>query len=155
MPDPAPRAVVRVVDVYPYRCTPDGIEFLVLRRSPDAAYAGTWRIVGGKIEAGETAWEAALRELWEETGQRPVRAWTVPSVNAFYEWQHDRLNLIPAFAAEIDGDVFLDREHDDFAWLDAEAAAVRLGWPEQQRLLRLVADLLRRDAVPPTLTLPL
>lgn len=155
------RATVRVVDVYPYRLGASGSEFLLLRRAAGVAYAGQWRMVGGKIEPGETAWQAALRELKEETGQDPARAWTVPSVNAFYEWQTDRLNLVPAFAAELDGspatggaDPVLDDEHDAFAWLPAETAAERLRWPEQRRLVRLVATLLP-DHFPPELTLPL
>jgi dATP pyrophosphohydrolase len=148
------RAVVRVVDVYPYRRGADGVEFLLLRRTAGRVYAGEWRVVGGKIEGGEAAWEAALRELGEETGRRPLHVWTVPSANAFYEWQTDRLNLIPAFAAELDADPVLDREHDAFAWLPPAEAEARLAWPEQQRLLRLVADLLSRAALPPELILP-
>ena len=149
------RVAVRVVDLYPYRRTSDGLEFLLLRRAEGGVYAGQWRMVGGKIRRGEAAWQAALRELDEETGRRPVEAWTVPSVNAFYEWQADRLNLIPAFAAELEGDPALDREHDAFAWLPPEEAAARLAWPEQRRLLRLVARLLSGGAIPPELALPL
>ena len=133
---------IRVVDVYPYRLRPEGAEFLLLRRAEDAIYAGTWRMVGGKIEPGEAAWAAALRELKEETQRVPVRFWTVPSVNAFYEWQADRVNLVPAFAAEIDGDPVLDREHDAFGWFPAAEAVARLSWPEQQRLVQLIDDCL-------------
>jgi dATP pyrophosphohydrolase len=146
---------VRVVDVYPYRRTPGGPEFLLLRRAEGVSYAGEWRMVGGKIEAGEAAWQAALRELEEETGRRATEAWTVPSVNAFYEWQADRLNLIPAFAAALDADPVLDHEHDAFEWLGVEEAAARLTWPEQRRLLGLVARLLSDAAVSPALLLPL
>ncbi|RWR05081.1 NUDIX hydrolase [Paenirhodobacter populi] len=39
---------------------------LVQRRNPPAA--GTWGFPGGKVEWGETIFEAALRELHEETG---------------------------------------------------------------------------------------
>lgn len=148
-----PAAVVRVVDVYPYRAEEAGPRFLVLRRAAGTRYAGQWRMVGGKIEPGEAAWQAALRELREETGRRPRACWSLPSVNAFYEWQHDRVNLIPAFAAALDADPVLDDEHDAFAWLPAEAAAARLRWPEQQRLLRL-ADRMLREGVPPELMLP-
>lgn len=148
------RATVRVVDVYPYRWRDAATEFLLLRRAAGVPYAGQWRMIGGKIEPGEAAWEAALRELREETSRDPVRAWTVPSVNAFYEWQTDRLNLVPAFAAELDADPALDAEHDAFVWLSAEAAAARLRWPEQRRLLRLVASLLPDD-ISPELILPL
>lgn len=154
MSNSARRAAVRVVDVYPYRHVTDGVEFLLLRRTAGVIYAGQWRMVGGKIEPGDAAWQAALRELAEETGRVPVRAWTVPSVNAFYEWQTDRLNLIPAFAAELDADPVLDREHDAFAWLPPAEAAAQLIWPEEQRLLTLVADLIARDSLPPDLILP-
>ncbi len=102
-PPPMPGSVVRVVDVYPYRESAVNPEFLLLRRAPGTEYAGQWRMVGGKIESGEAAWETAHREVTEETGHAPDRLWTLPSVNAFYEWQDDRINLIPAFAAALPG----------------------------------------------------
>lgn len=42
----------------------------------------SWEFAGGRIEPGETAWEAALRELYEETGALrselyPVAAYSV------------------------------------------------------------------------------
>jgi dihydroneopterin triphosphate diphosphatase len=151
---PDPRVVVRVVDVYPYQATPEGVRWLLLRRAASRAYEGSWRMVGGKIEPGEAAWQAALRELREEVGGAPLRAWALPSVNAFYEWEADRVNVAPAFAAELGGDPALDGEHDAFAWLPATEAAARLAWPEQRRLLRL-ADALLAEGVPPELELPI
>ena len=146
-----PESVVRVVDVYPYRRAGERAEFLLLRRAEAVPYAGQWRMVGGKTEAEETAWQAALRELHEETSARPVRFWSVPSVNAFYEWQADRINL---FAAELRDDPMLNHEHDASAWLTADEASGRLRWPEQRRLLKLVDQLLR-EGVPPELEIPL
>jgi len=145
-----PDSSIRVVDVYPYREQSVNPEFLLLHRAPNTSYAGQWRMVGGKIERGEAAWETALREVTEETGHRPRRLWTIPSVNAFYEWKADRINLIPAFAAALPGDPMLDDEHDAFTWLPAQEAVDRLAWPEQQRLLRL-ADRVIRDGIPPRL----
>jgi dATP pyrophosphohydrolase len=141
---------VRVVDVYPYRHESVNPEFLLLRRAPDTVYEGQWRMVGGKIESNEAAWETGLREVQEETGQVPTQFWTLPSVNAFYEWKEDRVNLAPAFAAALPDDPVLDDEHDAFAWLPAREAVERLQWPEQQRLLRL-ADQVLRDGIPPSL----
>jgi len=145
-----PDTTVRVVDVYPYRHQSVNPEFLLLRRAPDTSYAGQWRMVGGKIEAEEAAWEAGLREVKEETAHTPTQFWTLPSVNTFYEWQADRINLAPAFAASLPGDPTLDDEHDAFVWLPAREAADRLTWPEQRRLLRL-ADRVLRDGIPPSL----
>ena len=142
------QACVRVVDVYPYRRTATGIQFLVLRRAAGRPYAGQWRMVGGKIEEGEAAWQAALRELKEETGYQPQQLWAIPSVNQYYEWQHDRVNIIPAFAAEVGGEPALDAEHEAWLWLPAVAAADKLQWPEQKRLLRLADELLQHPLVP-------
>ncbi|GIV61411.1 MAG: hypothetical protein KatS3mg044_0277 [Rhodothermaceae bacterium] len=149
-----PEMVIRVVDVYPYRLD-RGSEpvFLLLQRSEGRIYGGQWRMVGGKIAPGETAWQAAVRELMEETGRRPCRFWCLPSVNTFYEWQHDRVNVIPAFAAEIGADPVLNGEHAAFRWLPAAEAAARLAWPEQRRLLRLAGRLLR-EGIPAELVIP-
>ncbi|MCA0268031.1 MAG: NUDIX pyrophosphatase [Bacteroidetes bacterium] len=149
-----PDVSVRVVDVYPYRLRPDGqAEWLVLRRAAGLLYAGQWRVVGGKIEPGETAHAAALRELREETSLLPTTFWAIPSVNAFYEWTHDRVNLVPAFAAELRTAPTLDDEHDGLAWLPADEAALRLDWPEPRRLLLLADETLRRG-LPPELVVP-
>ena len=148
-----PEIALHLIDVYPYRRVGEQPEFLLLRRAADVRYSGQWRMVGGKIEGGEAAWKAALRELHEETGCAPVRFWSLPSVNAFYEWERDRVNLIPAFAAEIDAEPVRNHEHDAYAWLSADEAAGRLRWPEQQRLLRLTERLLR-EGVPPELVIP-
>lgn len=149
-----PNAAIRVVDVYPYRWDGDRPTFLLMRRAASAEYAGQWRMIGGKIEPGEAAWQTALREVKEETSQTPTRLWSVPSMNHFYEWQHDRVNLIPAFAAELDTDPVLNHEHTDFAWYVAAEAIERLQWPEQQRLLRLTHQMLRAG-IPPELIVDL
>ena len=159
-----PSVSVHAVDVYPYRRPPrpgalgrGGAEWLVLRRAAGRPDAGAWRMVGGKVGPGEAAWQAALRELAEETGWTGgaglVEAWALPSANVFYEWAADRVALAPAFAARVEGDPVLDGEHDAWAWLPAEAAADRLAWPEQARLLRLAARL-EGGPRPPAWTLP-
>jgi peptide-methionine (S)-S-oxide reductase len=43
-------------------------EVLLLRRSDDVHCGGLWSFPGGKVEEGETAQQAAVRELREETG---------------------------------------------------------------------------------------
>jgi 8-oxo-dGTP pyrophosphatase MutT (NUDIX family) len=43
---------------------------LMLQRGPNCDWPGTWCFPGGKVEDGESDAEAAVRELFEETGYR-------------------------------------------------------------------------------------
>ena len=47
------------------------IQFLLLKRAGTKNYEHLWQGVAGKIEKGESAWQAALRELDEETSLKP------------------------------------------------------------------------------------
>ncbi|MBT8400086.1 MAG: NUDIX pyrophosphatase [Rhodothermia bacterium] len=137
-----PAITANLIDVYPYRQSEAGAgaEFLLLRRAPGTVYEGQWRMVGGKIESGETAAHAAVRELVEETGARPKSLWAVPSLNTFFEWESDNIRISIPFAAQISGPIQLNHEHDDYAWLSRDDAVTRLAWPEQQRLLMLISE---------------
>jgi 8-oxo-dGTP diphosphatase len=69
----------------------NGDRFLVGQRSPDQVLAGFWEFPGGKIEAGESDLEAAVRECFEETGV------TVAAVGRYmtveHSYQHGDLQL--------------------------------------------------------------
>lgn len=106
-------------------------------------------MVGGKVKQGESYWEAGLRELGEETGLRPKRYWTLPSINQFYEPKTDKIHLIPAFGAEIApaGEVLLDREHSGFKWIDLSKIDRYIKWPEQRRLMRLIHQIVTDEEI--------
>ena len=63
-----PKTKIRVVDAYVFRQTNNGLRFLILKRAETKIYEHLWQGVAGKIEKGEKAWQAAIRELKEETG---------------------------------------------------------------------------------------
>ena len=46
----------------------DSITFLVQKRVEDGPLDGLWEFPGGKIEAGESAMDSAIREFQEEVG---------------------------------------------------------------------------------------
>ena len=139
----------RLIDLYPYKMNGKKIFYLLFKRASGHIYDGQWRMIGGKVQSGESYWEAALRELKEETALKPQFMWTIPSVNSFYEHQTDSILSIPAFAAEIDeaSPIILDSEHSDFGWFSLEEALDKIFWPEQRRLLSLTHDLLTSNQI--------
>ena len=62
-----PKIVVRVIDAYVFRRTKSGIKFLLLKRAKTKIYEHLWQGVAGKIEKNETAVDAIIREVKEET----------------------------------------------------------------------------------------
>lgn len=129
---------VRFVDVYVLRDAPADPDILVLRRAAAGRSPGTWEAVHGAIEAGETAVQAALRELREETGLTPERFYNASRVEAFYRHGADEVALIPVFVALVarDAAVRVSAEHDAFEWLTPAAAAERVTWPRMRRALQ-------------------
>jgi dATP pyrophosphohydrolase len=134
---------VAFVDVYVLRQGAAGLETLVLRRSAAGRCAGSWEVVHGSIEPGETPPAAALRELREETGLRPDRLYNLSRAEAFYRHRADEVGFIPAFAAFVDGGPFrLSPEHDRGDWLSLPAAMARVGWPRERRAMEDIQVLL-------------
>ena len=137
------RVKVRVVDAYVYRKTGDKIKYLILKRARNKMYEHLWQGVAGKIEKGEQAWQAAIRELKEETGLDPIRIFVADHVSKFYETHGDRVNLVPVFGIEVDSDIIsLSREHSDFKWVDYDSACSYLVWRGQKKGIYIVNEMI-------------
>ena len=95
---------VSLVDVYVLRRGSGGIECLVLRRAPGGRCPGSWEAVHGHIEDGERPWQAAGRELEEETGLSPERLYNLSRVETFYQHRLDEVALVPVFVAFVPAD---------------------------------------------------
>ncbi len=134
------RIVGSLVEVIVFRFMHDRPEYLLLKRSGDLSlYPNIWQIVTGWIEPGEKAFEAALREVREETGLRPARFWSVPYVGSFYDPDQDTLNLCPLFAVQVEPGVEpeLSKEHTASAWVALGEAIRRVVWPGQKEGLEV------------------
>lgn len=109
---------------------------LVIRRS-SGHLGGTWQMVSGRIEHGEKGWEAALREIKEETGLVTDRFYSANMVEAFYEVNQNCINLIPVFVAFVDAEqeVRLSHEHSEYRWITADEADDFLAFQQQKEML--------------------
>jgi dihydroneopterin triphosphate diphosphatase len=137
-------------------CMKEGkAEYLLLRRAPDEKlYPGIWQFISGSIEEGETAVDAALREMSEETGLVPEAFWVVPRVLSFYDPEWDSLNLVPFFAARVPAGSLhvLSSEHVESGWFSYSEARGKLTWPEWQDGIRIVDECIVSGKDVPRLT---
>jgi len=139
----------KLIDAYIYRESSKNIEFLILQRAKNKIYAGQWRMVGGKVKENEDYADAALREIQEEIHLTPSFFWVVPSVNTFFEAKTNQILHIPAFAAKAP-DSFsptLDDEHTQYKWISVSQISTHIFWPEQQRLMKMIATLVQNGHV--------
>ncbi len=82
------RTIVRVAAAILHRG--DG-KVLLAQRLPGTPYAGFWEFPGGKLEPGESARDALLRELDEELGIVVTRA--APWLTQRYDYPHAHVEL--------------------------------------------------------------
>lgn len=133
---------VGVVDVGVIRVVGRAWKVLLLRRATGRS-PGSWEFVHGHIEAGELPVATAHRELFEESGMRTDRMYSI-TVNPFYLLKTDTVQVALVFAAIVDSDkVTLGPEHDRYEWLSFSAAVKRLTWPRDADSLRQMRQLLK------------
>ncbi|WP_345520249.1 (deoxy)nucleoside triphosphate pyrophosphohydrolase [Nocardioides conyzicola] len=101
---------------------------LAARRTAPPEAAGRWELPGGKVEPGESADEALVREIREELGcDVEVTAWLPGEVPI-----GDRHVLSVALALLAAGEDPEPREHDEIRWLTA-AELGDVDWLEPDR----------------------
>ncbi|HYG13820.1 MAG TPA: dihydroneopterin triphosphate diphosphatase [Methylophilaceae bacterium] len=127
--------------------TPD-LQVLLLERADRKNF---WQSVTGSIEAGETPYEAAIREVHEETGLVATDCafsdWQSSNVYEIYpHWRHRYApdvthNEEHLFGLELPGPLpvqLADDEHVRYEWLDWRQAAIRVfSWTNVVALRKL------------------
>ena len=121
-----------IVVVYVARPTArDDHEILQLLRREGSYLGGTWQFPGGKINPGERATAAALRELREETGLTPTTFSHLTYVPTFFLPSRDSITMAAAFCAVVEAGaaVRLNEEHAGFRWISRREIRRNVMWP--------------------------
>jgi 8-oxo-dGTP pyrophosphatase MutT (NUDIX family) len=117
---------------------------LTLQRAPTTRCPTAWETVHGRIEAGESPEQAAVREVREETGLEIERLYNV-TVQPFYLHKLAAVELSVVFAAFVhsNSEIVLGEEHMRYEWLSSDGALDRFVWPRERSALRDILHLLR------------
>ncbi|MDO8207183.1 MAG: Nudix family hydrolase [Gallionella sp.] len=91
---------------------PDGT-FLLAQRPPDKIWAGFWEFPGGKVEQGESAHDALVRELHEELGIEVLTAY--PWITRVFTYPHATVRLSFFRVTEWRGELY-PHEGQQFSW---------------------------------------
>ncbi|MBC8108804.1 MAG: NUDIX domain-containing protein [Anaerolineae bacterium] len=147
------------VSCFVIRPSADGShEFLQVFRARGKYMGETWQLVTGGIDEGETAWQAALRELTEETGLAPVEFYQVDVMNTFYLAATDSISMSPMFCAIVSAgaSVTLNHEHTEFRWVPRDKMESSVMWPGERAALReLCREILDNGPAKPYLKIDL
>src|ERR1700754_374602 len=130
--------------------TPMGIRVLLALRSEGTHQGGTWSTIGGAIDQGETAWEAAVREVSEEVPGLD-RAGALPAGSHEYAcvsgWSYTTFVVpLPSDAPVTIGSGRATWETAELRWVPIEEVdgyplltAFAQSWPELRKLIETQA----------------
>ena len=117
-----------------------GAEVLLVRRGRAPAL-GAWSLPGGAQELGETAEDAARRELFEETGLRVAALRLVGNVDSIHRDKAGRVQFhytILDFVGDyLGGEAVAGDDVSAVAWAAAEEFDRYDLWEEARRIIRL------------------
>lgn len=117
-----------------------GGEVLLIRRGRPPRQ-GEWSLPGGRIEPGERAVDAALRELDEETGVRARITGLIDVVDGLFPDAGRHYVLIDYLAEWTSGEPVAGDDAADAAFMPLTEALDRVAWDETRRILRRAAEM--------------
>lgn len=117
----------------PFRCRAVGVTVLkgsggaarvLLLKRAKGIFAGLWCQVTGRIETGEMGYEAAVREVIEETGLSSGKLYTADFCDFFYNPVVNVIEAIPMFVAVVEenAQVRLNDENTEYRWAEIHEA---------------------------------
>ncbi len=131
-PLPAPAPCVGVV------CLRDGEVLLIRRGRPPKQ--GEWSLPGGRIEPGERAMEAALRELREETGVEAEITGLIDVVDGIFPEAGRHYVLIDYAARWLAGEPVAGDDAVEARFAPLGEIEPLVGWDETRRVIRMAVE---------------
>ncbi len=128
----------------------DAARVLLMQRAGKTS-RGLWSLVMGGMELGETASQAAVRELAEETAIAAGELFNSGCCDTFYNPKSNTIDITPIFVARfaVAPQVTIDQEHLAFYWASFAEAQEMLAFPGQrQALVEIERDFARREPRP-------
>jgi len=126
---PAPIPAVGVV------CRRGDTVLLVRRGRPPRQ--GEWSLPGGRIEPGERAVDAALRELREETGVEAEITGLIDVVDGLFPDAGRHYVLIDYAARWLSGEPVAGDDAAEARFVDLDAVEALVDWSETRRIIRM------------------
>lgn len=122
-----------------YDDRPDG-RWVVLISRRSAAGALHWTLPKGRLEDGETAEQAAVREVAEETGFSGRIEEPLGTIDYWFVWRPDQVRYhkyVHYFLMRYEGPAAAPRddEAEDVEWVPLEEALTRLTHPNERELV--------------------
>lgn len=131
IPLPAPVPCVGVVCLR-------GDDVLLIRRGTPPRQ-GEWSLPGGRIEPGERAIDAALRELREETGVEAEITGLIDVVDGVFPEAGQHYVLIDYAARWISGEPVAGDDAVEARFVALDEAPALVDWAETRRIIALAA----------------
>ncbi|WP_350258260.1 NUDIX hydrolase [Scrofimicrobium sp. R131] len=107
-----------------------------------------WCLPKGHLENGETAVEAARREIEEEAGVRGEPIQRLCTIDYWFSSPRSRVHktvhhyLFEYVGGEITVDNDPDQEAEEAAWVPLRAALTKLAYPNERRVVQVALELL-------------
>jgi DNA polymerase len=144
----------KAVFILTYARTKKGIEYLLLKRK---LHWKGWEFPKGAINKFETKRRAVRRELFEETGLKPLRIkrFDFSGKYNYSKILKDRVKFkgqtFILYAAEVKKPekrkISVDvKEHSDYKWVSYNKALKMLKWPNQKKSLKMVHKWLKEKS---------
>lgn len=138
------KVISDIIEAHICRLKNSELQFIVLKRSENEIYPNIWQMVSGRMNEGEAAYEAAAREIYEETNLKINELWVVPNVNSYYSAKNDTVSLIPVFLAMVNDhdEVKISDEHSEYKWVSFDEVCDLLAWAGQIESVKIIKQYL-------------